>query len=89
MTVIDTGLLVLTGLTAVMWWRVWHLVWRLPRSPRVAPASQGAQDQPLHVDIARHVAPPCVLCGDARHTAQEHVRLSQWELAAREATSHP
>jgi hypothetical protein len=79
MDAIGTGLLVLTSLNAVVWWRVWQQ-WR-PQGPR------WTQDQPPQVDVDTHVAAPCVLCRDTRHTAQEHIRLPQWELAGRDA--HP
>jgi hypothetical protein len=104
MDAIGAGLLILTGLNAVVWWRVWQQ-WRqsrwhwpaglrdrlwgqlagLPSAARclVARRQRGAQYQTREVDYDAHLAPPCALCGDARHTAQEHIRLPQRELERR------
>jgi hypothetical protein len=64
-----------------LWWylaglhsAVWAWVWRL---------HQWAQRRPLRVRVDTQLVPPCVLCGDARHTTQEHVRLPQRELERR------
>ncbi len=64
-----------------MWWHlagfhsaVWALVWRLHRWAQRRPGVEAHPQWP---------APPCALCGDARHTAQEHVRLPQRELERR------
>src|SRR5262249_28154180 len=69
-------------------WRWWHLaavhsagwarVWRVPR---------WAQRRPRRERCDTRLVPPCVLCGDARHTMQDHVRWPQAELAYRAHTS--
>ncbi len=63
--------------------RWWHLaglhqaVWA-----RVGRLHRWAQRRPLRVRCDTRLAPPCVLCGDARHTMQDHVRWPQAELEA-------
>src|SRR5712691_2356762 len=65
-----------------LWWHlaglhsaVWALIWRLHR---------WAQRRPLRVRFDARLSPPCVLCGDARHTAQAHVRRPLRELERRD-----
>jgi hypothetical protein len=60
----------LAGLYSAVWTWVWHL-------------HRWAQRRPLRVHVDTWLEPPCVLCGDARHTTQEHVRLPQQELKRR------
>ncbi len=71
-------------LRARLWWHLagvysagWALVWRVHR---------WAQRRPLRVRCDTRLAAPCVLCGDARHTMQEHVRWPQAELEHRAHT---
>ena len=106
MDAVGAGLLVLTGLNAVVWWRIWQrrrrrprrhwvpwlrgrpwwylagfhsavwaLVWRVHRWVQHRPAVRVSGDARL--------TPPCALCGDARHTAQEHMRLAPQGLERR------
>jgi hypothetical protein len=98
-------LLLLTGLNAVVWWRIWQRRRRRPRWHWVAwvrgrlwwhraglPSAVGAwvwqrprwaPQRPFRVSGDASHAPPCVLCGDARHSAQEHIRLPQRALGRR------
>ena len=69
-------------LRGCLWWHlaglhsaVWAWFWYLHR---------WAQRRPLRVRIDTQLMPPCVLCGDVRHTTQEHMCLPQQELERRE-----
>jgi hypothetical protein len=53
---------------------------------RVGRLHQWAQCRPLRERGDTRPVPPCVLCGDARHTMQDHVRWPQAELAYRAHT---
>jgi len=69
-------------------WAPWlreRLWWQLVRRPSVATplvarVHRWAQHQTRCVDVDTHGVAPCVLCGNPRHTAQEHIRVPQWEL---------
>jgi len=72
-------------------WPAWlrDRLWGSLAGPRraarllVARGSRGAQPQPPSVGYETHLALPCVLCGNPRHRAQEHILLPQRELERR------